>query len=241
MADAGARRAERRKQRILENPEDRMKRIFGGQNYHDEHLTLGPTNNIEEEQPQMVEPIMAEPSLGFDMNDPMIRNLMQQLAFASTGAAASTDGFPNEQDFAELMKIAAGVQSAPRSTSPQAQASNPIHQPPSASSPTKVLLTWLVLGLVIRLMLSTSFSWLVMDSATFSFGLLFVAIEFITPADTRIASGGLVDILLRLSGISLSKISTFSYMYYTSKALINAFLIYFIAFAFGEVFIKLFQ
>ena len=33
-------RAKRRRDRILMNSEDRMKKIFGGENYHENHLTI---------------------------------------------------------------------------------------------------------------------------------------------------------------------------------------------------------
>ena len=48
MSDtAAAKRAERRKQKILQNSDDRMKRIFGGQNYHEEHLKLTTTPDAD--------------------------------------------------------------------------------------------------------------------------------------------------------------------------------------------------
>ena len=40
MSDAAALRAKRRRERILLNSEDRMKKIFGGDNYHENHLTI---------------------------------------------------------------------------------------------------------------------------------------------------------------------------------------------------------
>lgn len=43
MSSAAEIRAERRRQRILQNSDDRMKKIFGGQNYHEEHLKLNST------------------------------------------------------------------------------------------------------------------------------------------------------------------------------------------------------
>ena len=40
MSEAAALRAQRRRERILMNSEDRMKKIFGGDNYHENHLTI---------------------------------------------------------------------------------------------------------------------------------------------------------------------------------------------------------
>lgn len=46
MASAAALRAQRRRDRILMNSEDRMKKIFGGENYHENHLTIVENEDI---------------------------------------------------------------------------------------------------------------------------------------------------------------------------------------------------
>lgn len=71
---AAAKRAERRRQRILNNSEDRMKKIFGGQNYHEEHLKLATTPNEEEDANDII------PVQSFNnqvtRNDPMDENIL---------------------------------------------------------------------------------------------------------------------------------------------------------------------
>ncbi len=46
-------RAERRRQRILNNTDERMKKIFGGQNYHEEHLKLSSSATMNSETSQL--------------------------------------------------------------------------------------------------------------------------------------------------------------------------------------------
>ena len=56
MSDkAAALRAKRRRERILMNSEDRMKKIFGGDNYHENHLTITDreSNDLEEQSVQL--------------------------------------------------------------------------------------------------------------------------------------------------------------------------------------------
>ena len=50
MSDAAALRAKRRRDRILLNSEDRMKKIFGGQNYHENHLTITESEMVVAEE-----------------------------------------------------------------------------------------------------------------------------------------------------------------------------------------------
>ena len=68
---AAAKRAERRRQKILQNSEERMKRIFGGENYHDQHLKLVPAqcDNSSLQHETDVVPGLVTPAAAVDLNE----------------------------------------------------------------------------------------------------------------------------------------------------------------------------
>ena len=80
---AAEKRAERRRQKILENSDDRMRRIFGGQNYHEGHLQVA-------EMPSTSNAVENENIANLDIAQ-FVRNIPRE-----TTPADSTEGSSNQ-------------------------------------------------------------------------------------------------------------------------------------------------
>lgn len=178
-------RAERRRQRILQNSDDRMKKIFGGQNYHEEHLKLSSNLNENEESvvlstptnPQQVEP----------------RN------------------FPTP--IQTLEAPASHVQASQKSFS---------------------WTFWLFLGMIVRLILSSSWSWICSDNALLPYFLIFISIQMFFNKQSN-SSTGILDILCLFARLNPGQISILKHILSILSCFFNTFSSYLFAFVITDM------
>ena len=186
---AAEKRAERRRQKILENSDDRMRRIFGGQNYHEGHLKVA-------EMP-------------------------------------STNAVENE-NIANL-DIAQFVRNIPRETTPADPtegSSNRIHEVKRGT----FWIFWFILGMVIRLVLTSKHSWVICDSSVTPYGLTFTVVNFLLRGKKyQGAAGGILDIIGLFAGLDANKIASIKFAYSIVTEFFNTLISYFAGFMLLDV------
>jgi len=181
MSDtAAAKRAERRRQRILQNSDDRMKRIFGGENYHEEHLKLAET------------PIA-------DTNE----------------------------------NLTPFVRSLPRENMPTRTTTEPIEK----SNPIQTVkigtfwIFWTILGMLTRLVLESSYSWIIGDNSLTAYVLIFTVFNILLrEKQNQMSAGGIFDIVGLFAGLDSKKISSIKFVFSIVSELFNTLLSYFAGF-----------
>ena len=186
---AAEKRAERRRQKILQNSDDRMKMIFGGQNYHEGHLTVA-------EMP-------------------------------------STNAVENE-DIANL-DIAEFVRNIPRETTPAEPtegSSNRIHEVKRGT----FWIFWFILGMIIRLVLTSNYSWVICDSSVTPYGLTFTVVNFLLRGKKHQGpAGGILDIIGLFAGLDANKIASIKFAYSIVTEFFNTLISYFAGFMLLDV------
>ena len=183
-------RAERRRQKILQNSDDRMKRIFGGQNYHEGHLQVA-------EMP-------------------------------STSNAVENENIDN-------LDIAQFVRNLPRETTPAAPtegSSNRIHEVKRGT----FWIFWFILGMIIRLVVTSKYSWVICDSAVTPYGLTFTVVNFLLRGKKHQgAAGGILDIIGLFAGLDANKIASIKFAYSIVTEFFNTLISYFAGFMLLDV------
>ena len=159
MSNAAALRAERRRQRILENSNDRMKKIFGGENFHEEHLKLDSVDTS-------VEAFEEHASRTFST-----ANKNQNLA----NNLHATQSFDPSVFEAILM----GQQNGMKNQETTVESNVPPSYIRTSAFP------WLILGILIRIVLSSQYASFLMDSAVVPLLLTFSSVEFLFPIEER--------------------------------------------------------
>ena len=210
MAEAAAIRAERRRQRILQNSENRMTKIFGGQNYHDGHLTMesphGPTSHVN--QMQEVQPVQSQPNM-----------------FQGESLGLSHSITADDENFQQLQSLLLGQ--------------THVNQQPSQnhvkleSSAKNSLLIWIFVGIACRIMLASAYSWICLDNAFLTFTSIFIFMEFVFPNQERPSE--ILNIIATLTGIDSRKITFLATTYSMTRRYINYFSVFFITFIFSEM------
>ena len=152
MSDSASIRAERRRQRILKNSDDRMKQIFGGQNYHDEHLKIDSNTNEDFVDGQLE-------SLGISPNAQINGQLFESVQRS------------NEENL--LQSLLLGQNEPKIDTNLSERKQLPFVRSTNA--------TWILLGIATRVLLTNEFSWLLMDTALLSFFIIFISLEVLFP------------------------------------------------------------
>ena len=187
---AAEKRAERRRQKILQNSEDRMKKIFGGQNYHEGHLQVA-------EMP-------------------------------------STSNAVENEDIANL-DIAQFVRNIPRETTPADPtegSSNRIHEVKRGT----FWIFWFILGMIIRLVLTSKYSWVICDSSVTPYGLTFTVVNFLLRGKKHQgAAGGILDIIGLFAGLDANKIASIKFAYSIVTEFFNTLISYFAGFMLLDV------
>ena len=230
MADLAAKRAARRQRKILENPEDRMKRIFGGENYHEDHLTVKKEYAPDPPLELIPTTSTSTPMLpGADPNnaamEEVLRNFTATLAAGQGGLDPSSMNMifnesrppPNEMpDVADPLR-AGPMQGSAVTTSPREAKIN--------------IILWTVIGILTCAMLDSPFDWLVPNNnALAAFGLIFVSKQIVSRTPVPQDPGGIIGLILKMAGITTRKISLVSAMFYYGKLLMESFMAYFTAF-----------
>ena len=186
---AAEKRAERRRQKILQNSEDRMKKIFGGQNYHEGHLKVA-------EMP-------------------------------------STNAVENEN--IDNLDIAQFVRNIPRETAPA---------DPTKGSSNRILdvkrgtfwIFWFILGMIICLVLTSKYSWVICDSSVTPYGLTFTVVNFLLRGKKHQgAAGGILDIIGLFAGLDANKIASIKFAYSIVTEFFNTLISYFAGFMLLDV------
>lgn len=210
MGDAAAKRAERRRQKILLNSEDRMKRIFGGDNYHDEHLQL-VTSPAEDPSPDGLNLPAALQDIPLLNNE--VSSILEQLL--------ETSGPP-------------GVRPAPPEklvTNDKIQAESPRIGKNFYDS----ALFWACCGVLIRILLSTPYSYVVMDNALVSYAILAGALLIFIPKPPSASVSSTLEIIAKFSGLPESKIRAATKSYVLCKKIMCTFTSYFIGFVLLDI------
>ena len=210
MAEAAALRAERRRQRILQNSENRMTKIFGGENYHDGHLTMESPNESTSHVDQMQEaqPVQSHPNM-----------------FQGESLGLSNSNTADDENFQQLQSLLLGQTN--------------VNQQPSQnhakleSSAKNSLLIWIFIAIACRIMLASAYSWICMDNAFLTFTLVFILMESVFPNRERPSE--ILNIIATLTGIDSRKITSLATTYSMIRRYINYFCVFFITFIFSEM------
>ena len=155
MSNAAALRAERRRQRILENSNDRMKKIFGGENFHEEHLKLDSVDTSME--------AFEEHARIANKNQTFENNLHAAQNFDPSLFEALLMGQQNVKNNQETAVESNVLPSYARTSA----------------------FPWLILGILIRIVLESQHASLLMDSAVVPFLVIFSSVEFLFPIEER--------------------------------------------------------
>ena len=189
---AAEKRAERRRQKILQNSEDRMKKIFGGQNYHEGHLKVAEmpsTNAVENENIDNLD------------NAQFVRNIPRE-----TAPADPTEG-----------------------------SSNRIHDVKRGT----FWIFWFILGMIICLVLTSKYSWVICDSSVTPYGLTFTVVNFLLRGKKHQgAAGGILDIIGLFAGLDANKIASIKFAYSIVTEFLNTLISYFAGFMLLDVVIS---
>lgn len=198
MSDtAAAKRAERRKQKILQNSDDRMKRIFGGQNYHEEHLKLATTPDADTNE---------------NITTPFVRSYPTRENSITTETPFVT-GYPTET----------------------VGRSNSIH----AVKTGTFWIFWTILGMIIRLVLASNYSWVFGNNSLIPYGLTFSVVNFLLRDKQHQGSaGGIFDIIGLFAGLDSKKIASIKFALSIVTEFFNTLLSYFAGFVLLDVVIN---
>ena len=207
MAEAAAIRAERRRQRILQNSENRMTKIFGGQNYHDGHLTMESPNELSNHVDQIQEAQPFQPHSNRE----------------SLGMSHSMTA--DDESFQQLQSLLLGQANV--NQQPSQNHAN------LESSAKNSLLIWIFIGIACRIMLASAYSWICMDNAFLTFTIVFVLMESVFPNQDRPSE--ILNIITTLTGIDSRKIKSLATTYSMIRRYINYFCVFFITFIFSEL------
>jgi len=195
MSDtAAARRAERRKQKILQNSDDRMKRIFGGQNYHEEHLKL--TTNPDPDTNENI--------------TPLVRNF-----------PTSENNILTENPF--LLGLNPATENVGR---------------PSVVPPVKTgtfWIFWTILGMAIRFVLATNYSWVFGDNCLIPYGLTFSVVNFLLSQKEQASAGGIFDVIGLFAGLDSKRIARIKFTLSLITQFFNTLISYFAGFMLLDV------
>ena len=158
MSNAAALRAERRRQRILENSNDRMKKIFGGENFHEEHLKLDSVDTSVE---------------AFEEH--------AKTVYSANGNQNSENNVHAAQSFdpSVFEALLMGQQNAKNNQETAVESNVPPSYVRTSAFP------WLILGILIRIVLTSQYASFLMDSAVVPFLLTFSSVEFLFPIEER--------------------------------------------------------
>ena len=207
---AAAKRAERRRQKILQNSDDRMKRIFGGQNYHEEHLKVAemPASDVAISE-------------NFTNENFTNGNL--------TNENFINGNFTNEN-------LAQFVRSIPSGTMGTDSLGMSNSKSPQIVSRGTFWIFWVIFGILIRLILTSKYSWAICDSSLTPYGLIFVFVNFLLPQKNQQGlAGGILDVIGIFAGLDAKKIASFKFTLLIITEFFNTLLSYFAGFLLLDV------
>ena len=95
---------------------------------------------------------------------------------------------------------------------------------------------WFILGMIIRLVLTSKYSWVICDSSVTPYGLTFTVVNFLLRGKKHQgAAGGILDIIGLFAGLDANKIASIKFAYSIVTEFFNTLISYFAGFMLLDV------